>query len=226
MKRLAMFLSLASSLSPLVACGGGGGSGGGGGVATHFSVASPANIPSGTTLNFTVTALDANNNVTNYSGTLHFTSSDPRAQLPPDSTLVSGTRVFSATLTTAGNQMITATDETAASIAGTSNAINVGALAGAFPVEWFGAKGDGQPDDTAAIQSAINAAAAAGGSSVGFKVARYFTTGSFVVPTGVVLCGAIEGPFDVSGVNPAITVIAGLPRSLCAISALERLQRE
>ena len=85
MKRLAMFLSLASSLSPLVACGGGGGSGGGGGVATHFSVASPANIPSGTTLNFTVTALDANNNVTNYSGTLHFTTStcSPRGRRPP-----------------------------------------------------------------------------------------------------------------------------------------------
>ena len=75
-------------------------------------------------------------------------------------------------------------------------------------VNSYGAKGDGHTDDTAAIQKAINAAASAGGGSVVFGVARYFTTGTFIVPQGVVLCGAIEGPFDVVGVNPALTTIA------------------
>jgi hypothetical protein len=75
-------------------------------------------------------------------------------------------------------------------------------------VSAFGAKGDGKNDDTAAIQSAINSAASAGGGAVVFNVARYFTTGTFVVPAGVILCGAIEGPFDVEGASPATATVA------------------
>lgn len=75
-------------------------------------------------------------------------------------------------------------------------------------VSSFGAKGNGTNDDTAAIQSAITAAASAGGGAVVFNAARYFTSGTFVVPAGVILCGAIEGPFDVTGLNPATTTVA------------------
>jgi hypothetical protein len=197
------------SANLLSGCAGGGGGTGGGATTTHFSVLGPANVPSGTPFTFTVTAQDASNNpVTAYSGTLRFTSTDTQAQLPGNTVLASGRGSFSATLTTPGNQMITATDVSPLALAGASSAITVGALADAFPVNTFGAKGDGHSDDTMAIQNAVNAAAAAGGGSVVLNVARYYTTGTLTVPQGVVLCGAIEGPFDVTGVDPAVTAIA------------------
>jgi len=211
MRNPRLVLLAVSSLSLLVACGGRGG----GSVppvaspATHFSVTAPANIPSAVSFKLTVTALDASNNpVTSYAGTVHFTSTDPHAQIPGDSTLASGSKSFSALLTGAGGQTITATDAANTSLSGGSNTINVSGLPDVFPVETFGAKGDGHTDDTAAIQAAINAAATAGGGSVLFKVARYYTTGTLQVPGGVVLCGNIEGPFDVSGVDPSATAVA------------------
>jgi hypothetical protein len=97
------------------------------GAATHFSVSAPSSATSGTSFNVTVTALDAGNHTaTGYAGTLHFTSSDAAAtSLPSNSTLTAGTGTFSATLKTAGNQTITATDIVTSSIAGTSGQINV-----------------------------------------------------------------------------------------------------
>jgi uncharacterized repeat protein (TIGR01451 family) len=95
-------------------------------AATHFSVSAPANAVAGSAFNFTVTALDQfNNTATGYAGTVHFTSTDPSATLPTNSTLTNGTGTFSATLKTAGNRTITATDTTTSTITGTSNTITV-----------------------------------------------------------------------------------------------------
>jgi hypothetical protein len=100
------------------------------GTATHFSVSAPANATAGSAFNFTVTAKDQfNNTATGYSGTVHFTSTDGQATLPANSTLTNGTGTFSATLKTAGNQTITATDTVTISITGTSNNITVSAAA-------------------------------------------------------------------------------------------------
>jgi hypothetical protein len=73
--------------------------------------ATPATVTAGTAFTFTVTAIDVFNAVaTGYTGTVHFTSTDAAASLPADATLTNGVGTFTATLKTAGNQMIIATD--------------------------------------------------------------------------------------------------------------------
>src|SRR5207248_3213659 len=62
------------------------------------------------------------NTATAYTGTVHFTSTDPQATLPTDATLTSGTGTFSATLKTAGSRTLTATDTVTGSITGTATA--------------------------------------------------------------------------------------------------------
>ena len=76
-----------------------------------------------------MTALDSfNNTATGYASTVVFTSTDAGGTVPVNSTLSNGAGTFSATLTTAGNQTLTATDKTTTSITGASNTIVVGAL--------------------------------------------------------------------------------------------------
>jgi Putative Ig domain/NHL repeat len=93
----------------------------------------PSSITAGVAANFTVTALDAYGNVAPaYTGTVHFTGSDPQATLPADytfSTADQGVRTFAATLRTAGSQSLTVAD-TAGGVAGGSEAgITVNAAA-------------------------------------------------------------------------------------------------
>jgi hypothetical protein len=58
-----------------------------------------------------------------------------------------------------------------------------------FNVRNFGAVGDGQMDDTAAFQKALDAAAKAGGGVVYAPVGNYFFAGSLNVPNAVTLAG-------------------------------------
>lgn len=98
-------------------------------TATHFSVVTPGAANGGVPFQFTVTALDTSNaTVTGYTGKVHFTSADGQAKLPADVSLSGGAAQLSATLETAGNQTIVATDAVSATITGTSNAITVTAL--------------------------------------------------------------------------------------------------
>src|SRR5205085_1083809 len=97
-------------------------------AATHFAVSAPPNATAGLSFIVTVAALDAfGNAAAGYAGTVHFTSSDGNALLAADATLNNGTGFFLTTLVTAGSRTLTATDAASASVAGTSNAITVGA---------------------------------------------------------------------------------------------------
>jgi hypothetical protein len=93
---------------------------------TGFTVITPSPVTAGVAFSFTINARDLfGNTVSNYSGTVHFTSSDALAVLPANATLTNGTGTFSATLRTAGSETITAADTVTSSIAGTSNQISV-----------------------------------------------------------------------------------------------------
>jgi hypothetical protein len=96
-------------------------------AASTFAVSGfPTSVTAGSGGTFTVTAYDAYGNVaTGYAGTVHFSSSDPQADLPADATLTNGTGTFSATLKTAGAQGLTATDTADPTLTGSQSGIAV-----------------------------------------------------------------------------------------------------
>jgi predicted secreted protein len=97
------------------------------GSATHLAVSGlPSPTVAGVAHNLTVTARDAyGNTATGYTGSVHFTSSDPAAALPANAALTAGVGTFSVTLRTAGTRSVTATDTVTPSITGSQNAIVV-----------------------------------------------------------------------------------------------------
>jgi streptogramin lyase len=104
----------------------------------------PATSTAGTAGNVTVTAEDAfGNTASSYRSTAHFTSTDPQAALPADSTFSSsdaGAHSFGVVFKTAGTQSLTATDTGTSHMAGTETGITIGAAAVArFQVAGFAA---------------------------------------------------------------------------------------
>jgi uncharacterized delta-60 repeat protein len=99
-------------------------------TAASFSVTGfPSSVTAGTPETITVTALNPDGSVnTGYTGTAHFTSSDPQAVLPADYTFTAadqGVHTFSATLVTAGSQFLTVTDTTTSTMLGGEAGIQV-----------------------------------------------------------------------------------------------------
>ena len=108
-----------------------------------FSVTGfPSSTTAGVANTITFTALNGDGSTnTNYTGTVHFTSSDAHAVLPADYTFTAadlGVHAFSATLVTAGSQSITATDTATSSTFGSETGIAVNpAPASSFVVSGY-----------------------------------------------------------------------------------------
>ena len=91
------------------------------GAFSRFELVAPSSADAGEPFNVTVTARDEFGNRVPFNGAIHFSSTDPAAQLPPDSTLSSGLGVFPVTLFAAGNQTVTVADAANSSV--TSSAV-------------------------------------------------------------------------------------------------------
>jgi hypothetical protein len=98
---------------------------------THFVISAPGSTTAGLPIVFEVMAEDQFNNIsTSYAGTVSLSSSDSGAAFSSSTSVLSnGIGFFAATLKTAGNQVIIASDTATSSITGSSNAIAVSASA-------------------------------------------------------------------------------------------------
>ena len=77
------------------------------------------------------------NAATSYNGTVHFTSSDPLAVLPADTTFVNGVASVNVKFLTVGTQTLTATDVVNASITGTTTSNATPPVANSFQVAGY-----------------------------------------------------------------------------------------
>src|SRR5579859_3087775 len=99
----------------------------------HFTMSTPPASTAGVQFNAAVSIVEGFGNInTGYTGTVHFTSTDPAAVLPADSTLTNGTGIFPVTLKTSGSQTITATDTVNSTITGSATVAVSPAAAATF----------------------------------------------------------------------------------------------
>ena len=163
-----------------------------------YTVTAPASATGGTAFSVTVKIVNsAGANITGYTGTIHFTSSDASATLPADYTYVSGdngSHTFNVTLASAGTQTISVNDVVAigfkgsASVSVSSNDFRISASPSSLSVQ------QGTSGSTTISTTAIGTA-----STVNFSVSG--------VPTGAT---ASFSPTSVTaGGSSSLTVNAG-----------------
>ena len=95
-------------------------------VANHLTISAPSTMTAGSGYYVVVSAKDQYENVVKgYTGTIHFTSTDPLAVLPADLVLTGGAKQLPVKLKTPGTQTITVTDTADAGLTVTTGAITV-----------------------------------------------------------------------------------------------------
>ena len=117
-------------------------------AADHLSVVAPIITVAGVPFLVDATAQDSFGNIAGYRGTVHFTSSDSQAVLPPDYTFTAtdaGQHSFLATLKTAGSRSVGATDTVAPTIAGTASILVLPGAATQFVLSAPASAGAGVP---------------------------------------------------------------------------------
>ena len=117
-------------------------------AADHLSVVAPIITVAGVPFLVDATAQDSFGNIAGYRGTVHFTSSDSQAVLPPDYTFTAtdaGQHSFLATLKTAGSRSVGATDTVAPTIAGTASILVLPGAATQFVLSAPTSAGAGVP---------------------------------------------------------------------------------
>jgi sugar lactone lactonase YvrE len=179
-------------------------------AATRFTLSAPSSATVGSAFNVTVTAQDGfNNTVTGYSGTVHFMSSDGQAALPADYPFTTGpggdngVHTFSATLKTAGNQTLTATDTITPSITRTSNSIAVSAPATHFAVSAPSATTAGNAFDVT-----VTALDGLGNTTTGYTGKVHFSTtdgGGATLPADYTFVAADNGTHTFTGAATLVT---------------------
>jgi hypothetical protein len=172
----------------------------------------PTTDTANSTQSFTVAARDPYGNVaTGYSGTIHFTSSDPAAILPADTTLTNGIGTFTADLRTPGSQSLMATDTVDSSLTATEGGITVNPA----PVARFAVTGFPSPTTAGAAGTfTVTALDASGSSVLGYNGTVHFTSsdGQAVLPADAALTngtGTFSATFKTAGIQSLTVADAG-----------------
>jgi hypothetical protein len=170
--------------------------------ASSFSVSGfPSSTTAGAAGSFTVTAKNTDGTTaTSYTGTVHFTSSDPQAGLPADYTFTAtdnGVHAFSAALKTAGAQALTATDTTAG-LTGSETSITVNPAAASR----LGVSASAGGTAGTAFSVTVTALDPYNNAATGYTGAVHFTStdGQAVLPSNYTFTAADNGVHTFSGV--------------------------
>jgi hypothetical protein len=142
--------------------------------ADHLLVSAPSTVTAGTPFTITVTAETVCGNVANYfTGTVHFSSSDVLAGLPPDYTFTAadqGVHSFTVTLETAGTRSITARDTLFPADSGSASVLVVPA-----PASTFSLSAPGSATAGVAFTATLTAYDPFGNVATGYRGTVHFT---------------------------------------------------
>jgi hypothetical protein len=181
----------------------------------------PTTAVSGAAFSVNLLALDIYGNLaSNYTGTVHFTSSDPSAALPTNTTLSSGQGSFSATLYALGNQSITATDSVTSSITNTQAVTVTTPPALRLRVSTAAAATSGTPDTVT-----VTALDASGNTARGYTGTVHFTSSAAdaTLPVDTTLVNGVGsfpvtfkavGHYSVTATDTATSSITGTSGSV------------